>query len=151
MLEKTPLNKSAEIVGANNNSVDSKEAFFFRFTRDSDDEHDDGTFWICYIPFPALAFKVLSVILFLVLIFFLMLNLISKSKIKCDGAPYLYITFHGHKGIHKYSRNGCLIASQVISEDISDFEIDFRSMAFAEYQGSAESLYVAIGISIYLF
>ena len=40
---------------------------------------------------------------------------LSKNK-PCDGPPYLYVTFHDkYSNIFKYSRNGCLIQTDVLS------------------------------------
>ena len=97
------------------------------------------------------------------------LNL-SKNK-PCDGPPYLYVTFHDkYSNIFKYSRNGCLIQTDVLSggplaaKGISKytelryilpnlftiFELSFNqhhrrfrsSMMFGKYKGE-EALYLA--------
>ena len=41
---------------------------------------------------------------------------LTEAHKPCDGPPYLYVTFHDkYSNIFKYSRNGCLLQTDVLS------------------------------------
>lgn len=41
----------------------------------------------------------------------------TKKPKACDPAPFLYVTFHDkYQNIFKYSRNGCLLQTDVLSD-----------------------------------
>lgn len=75
----------------------------------------------------------------------------SQPNAFCDGAPYIYATFHDEApNIYKYSRNGCLLSKNVLSGGpeyaLTSHFIELRSMVFGTYNGS-EALYVADAFS----
>jgi outer membrane protein assembly factor BamB len=58
----------------------------------------------------------------------------------CEGAPYLYVTFHGLHGVRKYSRDGCLLSENILHGKNS-YVIEGRQIRNAEYL-SKPALYV---------
>jgi hypothetical protein len=69
-----------------------------------------------------------------------------SSPQKCLGAPFLYATTHHEvSNILKYSRDGCLLSSEVLFGGPIEFDdhlSELRSIAVGQYKGE-ESLYVA--------
>lgn len=66
----------------------------------------------------------------------------------CQGAPYLYATFHhDEKGVRKYSRDGCFLSKNVLSGGRHDRVIkEPRDLQVATYRGK-EALYVVQAMS----
>jgi hypothetical protein len=66
---------------------------------------------------------------------------------KCDGPPYLYVTFHDKiSNVWKYSRNGCLLSTKVLNGEPHFFSvnhtIELRSLAIGKYKNRSV-MYVA--------
>lgn len=96
-----------------------------------------------------------TIIVFLGVIFVLasvhILYKFSQPNAFCDGAPYIYATFHDEApNIYKYSRNGCLLSKNVLSGGpeyaLTSHIIELRSIVFGTYNGS-EALFVADAFS----
>ena len=65
-----------------------------------------------------------------------------QSNFFCDGQPYLYVTFHDNPfNIYKYSRNGCLLSTDVLSGapkyNYGNHMVELRSLAKGVYNGSS--------------
>lgn len=70
-----------------------------------------------------------------------------KPDAFCDGAPYIYATFHHEaSNILKYSRNGCLLDVEVLvggpNHALSSHLVELRSIVFGSFAGK-RVLYVA--------
>ena len=78
--------------------------------------------------------------------FFTFLYLRNKADFGCEGPPYIYATVHNKlPNILKYSRNGCLLSSNVLVDGPLSHEdryIELRSLVIGKYK-EQEALYLA--------
>lgn len=64
----------------------------------------------------------------------------------CLGAPYIYLTVHDQiHNVIKYSRDGCLLESNVLSGGPLNIKTELRGIKIGNYMGERDSLYVADG------
>lgn len=66
-----------------------------------------------------------------------------QTVFACLGPPFIYLTVHDEiKNVAKYSRDGCLLATNVLENVGVNSKTELRSIAVGSYKGE-EALYVA--------
>jgi hypothetical protein len=77
-----------------------------------------------------------------------------KHPWNCLGAPYLYVTVHDKtENVLKYSRDGCLLSTNVLIIDSKEgrHDVELRSMAVGKHKGIYTYIYVFIYIYICIY
>jgi hypothetical protein len=93
------------------------------------------------------AIFLLSAVIAVTILSYSWFSIFYDESPSCLGPPYLYATTHHEiSNILKYSRDGCLLSSEVLKGgpiDYHDHLSELRSVAVGQYKGKEGVLYVA--------